>query len=291
MAGGYATWPLIRFGVIGEAWKQYKKHWVAWSLAMLIVMTGYSVITAGLFAVLDVGHVHGPGGFRLFLFGTGPLAPFFVSTAVSSFFVGGMVRVASNQLLGRAPRVEDLLSVGDVWFDLLLVSILNAAATSLGFMVCWIPGFIISGLFMLAIPLVVESRLPATGALIQSWNALKSQWLLATAFHWVLIIASASGVLLCGIGILLTGPLYCLSIAILYREFFPAMDFGTGRNTPSRFPKFDSPSFGSRAEPADFIFPRQPEGIEFSGVLLGEEALVAVGREERVAGANVDPSA
>jgi hypothetical protein len=238
MAGGYATWPLIRFSVIGEAWKQYKKHWVVWSLAMMIVMTGYSVITAGLFALFDVGRVHGPaGGFRLFLFGTGPLAPFFVSTAVSSFFLGGMVRVASNQLLGRAPRVEDLLTVGDVWFDLLLVSILNAAATSLGFMLFCIPGFIISGLFMLAIPLVVESRLPATGALIQSWNALKSQWLLATVFHWVLIIASASGALLCGIGILLTGPLYCLSLAILYREFFPAMDFGAWKKQAELFPE------------------------------------------------------
>jgi uncharacterized membrane protein len=120
---------------------------------------------------------------------------------------------------------------------LLLVSILNAAATSLGFMLCFIPGFIISGLFMLAIPLVVESRLPATGALIQSWNALKSQWLLATVFHWVLIIASASGALLCGIGILLTGPLYCLSIAILYREFFPAMDFGAWKKQAELFPE------------------------------------------------------
>jgi hypothetical protein len=237
MAGGYQSWPLIRFSVIGEAWKHYKKHWVVWSLAMLIVMTGYGVITAGLCAVFDVGHVHGPGGFRLFLFGTGPVAPFFVSTAVSSFFLGGMVRVASNQLRGRAPRVEDLLSIGDVWFDLLLVSILNAAATSLGFMLWFIPGFIISGLFMLAIPLVVESRLPATGALIQSWNALKLQWLLATVFQWVLIIASASGALLFGIGILLTGPLYCLSIAVLYREFFPAMDFGSWKKHAEPFPE------------------------------------------------------
>ena len=59
---------------------------------------------------------------------------------------------------------------------------------------------------MLAIPLVVEGRLPATGALIQSWNALKSQWLVAALFHCVLILARLSGLLLCGVGILLTGP-------------------------------------------------------------------------------------
>ncbi len=49
---------------------------------------------------------------------------------------------------------------------------------------------------MLAIPLVAEGRLPATGALIQSWHALKSQWLTAAVFHWVLIILAVSGVML-----------------------------------------------------------------------------------------------
>jgi len=237
MAGGYQTWPLVRFSVIGEAWKLFKQHWIVWSLAMLIVMTCYSVVTAGLFAVFDVGHFHGPGGFRQFLFGGGPFVQLLVSTVVSSFFLGGMIRMASNQLIGRAPRVEDLLSVGDVWFDLLLVSILNGAATGLGFMICWVPGFIISGLFMLAIPLVVQGRLPATGALIQSWNALKSQWLVATVFHWVLILAAVSGALLCGVGIFLTGPLYCLSIAILYREFFPATAFGSWKKHVEPFPE------------------------------------------------------
>ncbi len=47
MAGGYQTWPLIQFSVIGEAWRLYKRHWVVWSLAMLIVMTGYSVVAGG----------------------------------------------------------------------------------------------------------------------------------------------------------------------------------------------------------------------------------------------------
>jgi hypothetical protein len=239
MAGGYHTWPLVRFNVIGDAWKLYKQHWFVWSLAMLIVMTGYSIVTAGLFAVFDVGDVHlrGHGGFRQFFAPGGPLLPYFLSTVVSSVFLGGMFRMASNQLRGRAPRLEDMLSVGDVWFDLLLVSILNAAATSIGFMFCAIPGFIVSGLFMLAIPLVVESRLPATGALKESWSALKSQWLVATVFHSVLILAAVSGVILCGIGLFFTGPLYCLSMAILYREFFPATAFGSWKKHAEPFPE------------------------------------------------------
>jgi hypothetical protein len=237
MAGGYQTWPLIQFSVIGEAWRLYKRHWFVWSLAMLIVMTGYSIIAGGLLAILDVNHHRGPGGFRVFLTPQGHVSQFLVSNVVSGFFLGGMIRMANNQLRGRVPRIEDLFSVTDVWFDLILVALLNSAATVVGFMLCAIPGFIVSGLFMLAIPLVVEGRLPATGALIQSWHALKSQWLVATLFHCILVFAAFSGFFLLGVGIFLTGPLYCLAISILYRDFFPSA-LGSWKKQPEPFPEF-----------------------------------------------------
>jgi hypothetical protein len=219
-------WPSVRFGIIGEAWRLYKRHWVVWSLAMLIVMIGYSLVTGLLLAVLDGGRGFGPGGFgpggfRLFLPVAGAI-PFLLSTVVSGFFLGGMLRMASNQILGRVPRIEDLFSVTDCWFDLLLAALLLGAASALGTVLFVIPGFIVFGLFMLGIPLVVEGRLPATGALIQSWEALKSQWLTVTVFHLILILVAISGLLLCFVGVFFTGPLYSLSIAILYHDFFPA---------------------------------------------------------------------
>jgi hypothetical protein len=221
MGGGHVMWPLVRFGVIGEAWQLYKRHWVVWSLAMLIVMTCYSLVNGGLLAMVDGGPGPGPGGFRLFFPATGALQ-FLVSTVVSGLFLGGMIRMASNQVRGRAPRIEDLFSVTDCWFDLLLAALLLGAASALGTVLCVIPGLIVFGLFMLGVPLVVEGRLPATGALIQSWEALKSQWLTVTVFHLVLILVAISGLLLCFVGVFFTGPLYSLSIAILYHDFFPA---------------------------------------------------------------------
>jgi len=214
-------WPLVRFGVIGEAWRLYKRHWFVWSLATLIVMICYSVVNGGLFALLGGRPGPGPGGFRLFLPGRGAVR-FIVSTMVSGFLVGGMIHMASNQVRGRAPQIEDLFSVTDCWFDLLLAALLLGAAMALGTVLCVIPGLIVFGLFMLGIPLVVEGRLPATGALIQSWEALKAQWLTVTVFHIFLILVTMSGVLLCFVGVFFTGPLYALSIAILYHDFFPA---------------------------------------------------------------------
>jgi hypothetical protein len=238
MAGGYQSWPLIQFRVIGEAWRLYKRHWFVWTLAMLIVLACYGFVTGTLLTFLGVRHLAGPGGFRLFLVPGGHVLPFLVSNVVTSFFLGGMIRMASNQLRGRAPQIEDLFSVTDVWFDLMLVAFLYGVVVSLGYMVCIIPGLIVAGLYMLAIPLVVEGRLPATCALIQSWNALKSQWLVATLFNAVLILASFSGAFLCGIGLLFTGPLYCLAISILYRDFFGASALNSWKKGPEPFPEF-----------------------------------------------------
>jgi uncharacterized membrane protein len=236
MAGAYESSPLVQFRVIGEAWRQYKRHWVVWSLTAFIVMFCFSAVFGICMAVLD-GRERGAGGIRLPISPAAGIVPFMLSAMVSAFLVGGMVRMASNQLRGGAPRIEDLFSVVDCWFDLLLTGVLYAAAIALGNLLCVIPGLIVFGLFMLAIPLVVEGRLPATGALMQSWNSLKSQWLTAAVFHLFLSLVAVSGSILCGIGFFVTAPLYCLSIAILYREFYSATAFGTWQKHPEPYPE------------------------------------------------------
>jgi hypothetical protein len=208
--GGHISWPLVQFTIIGEAWRLYTRQWVVWSMAMLISLAGYAVVNGTLIAIVG----DQPTSAGRCLVGLS-------SIMTTGFFVGGMVRMASRQIRGQVPRIEDLFSVTDVWFDLCLCSLLYSLATCVASLFCVIPGLIVPGLFMLGTPLVVEARLPATGALIQSWNVLKSQWLLATCFHLVLIVCAYSGFMLCFFGVLVTGPVYCLSLAILYHDFFP----------------------------------------------------------------------
>ena len=74
---------------------------------------------------------------------------------------------------------------------------------------------------------------------MESWRILSPQWLTATVFHLVLSVVSGSGFLLCCIGILFTGPLYSLSIAILFHEFFYAVPPPAMKKPPGDpFPEF-----------------------------------------------------
>lgn len=118
----------------------------------------------------------------------------------------------------------------------MLASVLYSAVIFVGAWFCFIPGLIAAGVFMFSLPLVVEAKLPATGAMIQSWHALKSQWLSVTVFHFVLTILAGLGALLFGFGIVFTAPLYCLSIAVLYRDFFPSNASPAWKSSKDPFP-------------------------------------------------------
>jgi uncharacterized membrane protein len=62
--------------------------------------------------------------------------------------------------------------------------------------------------------------LPAGEAIRTSWRALSGQWLAATLFHFIASVIPGLGVVCCFVGLYFTLPLYCLSIAVLYRDFF-----------------------------------------------------------------------
>jgi hypothetical protein len=214
--------PLVRFSAIGEAWELFKHSWGVWMLTVLIVLIGFSILNGILASVFRVHPLRDFGAFRFPLRTGGGWLQAIVNTIVSGIFLGGMVRIACQQLRGYPPRVETLLGVVDVLPELVLGSLLYGLASLVGFSLLVVPGFIIQGVLMFALPLVVDGHLPATRAMAESWHALKSQWLSATAFHLVLWAISGIGVCFCGVGLLFTAPIYSLGIAILYRDFFLA---------------------------------------------------------------------
>ena len=95
-------------------------------------------------------------------------------------------------------------------------------AVAIAGLFCFLPGLILQGLFMFTLPLIVDGGLTATTAMRQSWNALKGQWLTAALFHVVISFVSSIGIIFCCVGILFTGPIYVLSLTVLYRDFFLA---------------------------------------------------------------------
>lgn len=231
--------PEVRFSAIGEAWTLLQAEWLTWALTMLIVLVGNSLVSKFADALFHLGGNGGIIGFRWPMPREEMAVQVVLAALINGFFVGGMLRMACRQVRGERIQVSDLFSVVDVLNELALGSILCAAMVALVSFICFvIPGLILHGLLMFTIPLIVDGRLRAIAAIRQSVIALKSQWISAAAFHVVTSFLSGIGTCFFCIGILLTGPIYVLSIAILYRDFFLAKGVSFGSKPDAPFTDF-----------------------------------------------------
>ncbi len=140
---------------------------------------------------------------------------------VDGILLGGLFRLACLQVRGRRISAGELFGVGDVIVELALGSAMLGAALAVSATVCFvIPSFILAGVWMFVIPLIVDGRLRALDAFRQSWHALKGEWLSATLFHLVVSFLAGLGFCCCFVGAFFTMPIYCLAIAVLYRDTF-----------------------------------------------------------------------
>lgn len=208
----------VRFEILGDAWKLYRLEWTTWSLTALAAI---AAMGAGELALRIVWFAARSSYFGWFLGVESPDDSYLcwlARLAAAGMFLGGAVRMGLGQIRGRRPRVMDLFEVPDNWFDLALGSVIMAVLVSFGLAVLVVPGLIAAGLLMLTFPLIVDAELPATGAMIKSYRTLKDEWLPITVLHVLLCAAAASGVFFLGFGLLVTAPLYVLSLAVFYEE-------------------------------------------------------------------------
>lgn len=214
-----STTQRVRFGAIGDAWTLLTRHPGTWILTVLLLILCQGAINA-VFGPSFVSIRGGRPSLHAVKLEPGQLFQTILSIAVNGFFLGGMVRMAAKQLRGLPIRTLDLFEVVDILPQLMLASFLVSLATLVGLSICIVPGLILAGLLMFTVPLVVDGRLEATAAFRRSFRALQGEWLSATFFHMLAGMAAGLGLLLCGVGVVLTAPLYALSITALYRDFF-----------------------------------------------------------------------
>ncbi|GAC1465728.1 MAG: hypothetical protein NVSMB9_05620 [Isosphaeraceae bacterium] len=212
--------PRVRFGAIGEGWEFFKQRMGTWLLAGLIVVLGNWAVFGAVHAIIGTNFPPAGGGFRVQVPPPGPLLDALLAGVLNGFLLGGMFRMACLQVRGQPISVNHLFQVTDVLPELVIGSALYGLGCFLAASFCLLPAFVLAGVWMFTIPLIVDARLHAIDAIGQSWRALKREWLTATVFQLTTNLIAGLGACFCCGGLLFTMPLYCLSIAVLYRDFF-----------------------------------------------------------------------
>ena len=159
-------------------------------------------------------------------------------TAANAIFLAGFFRMAMRQARGEPigvggifsafPQALPLATVAvftgglPVLLEALLLGLLHLAhlpgpqAVSLVGFLAIIPSIVLNGLLMFAPLLILDRGANAVDALLDSVRLLKGQWLMGVFFYFVASLIGGLGTLFCGVGMLLTYPLFLISIAVGY---------------------------------------------------------------------------
>jgi hypothetical protein len=213
--GGFA--PQLSVGAaISYGWEKFKANWGVWvgiSLIAVIISVVVQLPFGGFdggFGTGDMDSGFGAGSLILSMIGL------VVSFVVGALIQAAFVRGALHELNGNKPNFGAFFQFGNI-AQVFVASLIVGAITSIGYLLCVIPGVIVMFLTWYTLTFVLDQNQDATTAIKSSFN-LTSQnvgplLLLALACVGLNIV----GALLCLIGLLVSGPVTLIAATYAYR--------------------------------------------------------------------------
>jgi len=228
--------PGIYWDVINEAWRIVTADlgtWMVATLLMYVVTYGVNIVTSLIGMLIDpnsspfsgaraIGKTPEFGPTFFLTFGLQMLGGLLVYPMQAGLFLMAVRRVRGEQV-----------AIGDVFAGykrtgpVIGAYLLMGIAIGLGTLLCIIPGFYVAGALAFVPILVLDQELDVMQTLETSYNALKSHAWSMFGLLFVLGLVTLLGFCACGVGILVSFPVYVMALALTYYNFFPNRP-GTG---------------------------------------------------------------
>lgn len=222
---GYGRGPGVYFDAIGEAWTLVWKdagHWIAATILYFVIgwvaslpgslITGALMPGATRSATPNLGAVFPILGLQLVL----SLIP----TALTNVLMVGMIAMGVRKSRGEYINVsmifEPFTQFGRVFGSSMLYSVIVFAAI----LACVLPALYFAPVLALMPTVAYLRGINPVESLSLTYDTCKSHWAGLFGLLFVTGIVAALGFCACGVGILVTWPMYCLVLGIHYRAFF-----------------------------------------------------------------------
>lgn len=163
-----------------------------------------------------------------------------VAAVVSSFTFGLLTGPLIVGLLRAVDREERDGSSGgmDAWFQgfdafgpALVVALLSAVAVGVLSVCCIVPGLLVAPVQLPALWLIARGESDPVRALTTAWQKVSPRMVELAITHLVLAFAAASGVLLCGVGEIITFPWAFAGAVLVARDIVgppaPSLSWGS----------------------------------------------------------------
>src|SRR5580704_7509864 len=127
--------------------------------------------------------------------------------AVGIVLVGGLDYVFIRRIRGDAVQVGDVFAGFNLAFiQLTLAGLVKALLTSLGFVLCILPGIYLGVGYVFALPLVIDKQMEFWPAMEVSRRVVHRHWWSVFALVIVSGLIACAGFLVCLVGALITVP-------------------------------------------------------------------------------------
>jgi hypothetical protein len=137
-----------------------------------------------------------------------------VSWVVSAVAALGIYQIVLMITRGETPDVARAFTT-DRWGEWFLFSIVWGLIIGIGFVLCIIPGIVALAFLGTAPFYFLDQRLSIGDSLSAAWDTGRRGYALPTI---VAVIVGVLGVILCGIGVLVTAPAAYIAVGYLYRH-------------------------------------------------------------------------
>jgi uncharacterized membrane protein len=136
-----------------------------------------------------------------------------VSAVIQSAYYSGVLDIANGQPVSVGSFFKPR-SIGNV----VLASLIVGVITSIGFVLCVIPGLIASIMLMFAIIALLDRGLSAVDSIKASFDIAKANFGPVFLTWLVIVVAVIIGALLCGVGLLVALPVVSLIEVYAWRK-------------------------------------------------------------------------
>lgn len=204
----------VSTAAIGQAWETLMSNlgvWIGVSVVYMMIVGALYFVEMLLFTRDErLAPQHNP--FSIFFL-------FLISVAVL-FGGAGLFKVAITQLRTGRAEFGELFRVFEVASPLFIAAVLISLATWVGCALCIVPGVLVSLGLSMTIPLIVDQKMDAVDAMKRSWAVCSGHLGRLFVLSLLLGLISMVGACACGLGFIVTLPLFYLTLAIVYRDLF-----------------------------------------------------------------------
>jgi uncharacterized membrane protein len=216
---------------VGEAFSWAWNKFTQNAVALVVATLAYGVVLGIAYAVSVVGGgiggttttntgygtsytvSTGPSAVGLAVMIVGYLLAFAVGIFAQAAFLSGILDIADGRQVGIGSFFKPR-NFGTVILASLLVSVL----TGLGSVVCVLPGLVVGFFAMFTVPFAIDRSQGAVDALKSSFSTVSSNFGNSFLAYLVEVACVVAGSIVCGIGLLVGGPVGALILIYAYRK-------------------------------------------------------------------------